>query len=811
MPQRCLNVPNLLTASMRQFVFLVCLVTALLASGLTAVAQEDTANRQLELWPTQLESLEKALRQPDISDTGLAEIKTSLEGIRKETLSLRGQLQPSLSRIEEQYKLLGKKPEGGKEELGEITTKRNTLEKRLETLQALITRLDVNAVRASQLSDSAAELQRQQFTKRVLTSSKSVLNPRLWLDGIIQFKTLWVRVSRAVKVWLEQFKLNLNLNTFLIIAAAAGIALFIAFSFRRLLGLFLGPNIENENPSQLEKLWLATRAPLVNCISGLLAFLAIYVALEQAGFMSLRMERLVQELTSVTILYVLVRSLTWGILAPTRPAWRLPVISDETASTLKWHIDLLALLMSIDILFKFVAASLFMPVQFAQAQIADFSIITVIIMSMLLMRLSPDEEADLQPIAASTVGDFSWASKMRNFIWLLIVFIAMSLIFGFLALGHFLSEQLVRTSTLIVLIYLLHCLVDEILTTGLKPGWVLGDFFRRNLGFSTSALSRFALFGSTIFDFILVFIGLPLIVSNWALTWVDLESWMSKLFFGFQVGNLTISLSVILLAIGAFIAGLVITRLFTKWLDNRVLARTRLNSGVKDSIKTATGYSGFILTCLFAISFTGLDFSKVAIVAGALSVGIGFGLQSVVNNFVSGLILLVERPIKVGDWIVVAGGEGIVRNIKVRSTEIETFDRATVIVPNSSLISESVQNWTHSNTIGRLKIMVGVSYDSDPRQVEEIIRQCAVDNQYILTAPKPWVHFKDFGASSLDFELRAYLRDVDMVSRAGSELRFAIFEKLKEANIEIPFPQRDIHIRDSAGLKDILVSEKGDD
>ena len=198
---------------------------------------------------------------------------------------------------------------------------------------------------------------------------------------------------------------------------------------------------------------------------------------------------------------------------------------------------------------------------------------------------------------------------------------------------------------------------------------------------------------------------------------------------------------------------------------------------------------------MISFAHVGLDLSNLAIVAGALSLGIGFGLQSIVSNFVSGIILLAERPIKAGDWISVGGSEGTVKKISVRSTEIETFDRATVIMPNADFISGSVKNFMYGNTIGRFILNIGVGYDSDPNQVKEILLECAKNHPLVLAYPESYVVFSDFGASSLDFELRGYLADCGNGLSVRSDLRFALFQRLKEEGIEIPFPQQDVYVK----------------
>jgi len=244
----------------------------------------------------------------------------------------------------------------------------------------------------------------------------------------------------------------------------------------------------------------------------------------------------------------------------------------------------------------------------------------------------------------------------------------------------------------------------------------------------------------------------------------------------------------ILTAIAVFVIGLVATQAFQRWLDTRFLPTTRLDSGLRNSIRTIVGHLGWILAAVFAFGYAGLDLSSIAIVAGALSVGIGLGLQGIVNNFVSGLILLAERPIRAGDWIVVGAEEGIVKRINVRATEIETFDRATVIVPNSSLITGPVKNMVLHDRSGRAVVKVGVSKDSDPAVVRDILRQIAKDHPLVLSFPEPWVQFTDFDAKALHFELGCYVSDNGKAGTVRSDLRFRCFEEFARHNIQLPAP-----------------------
>ena len=268
---------------------------------------------------------------------------------------------------------------------------------------------------------------------------------------------------------------------------------------------------------------------------------------------------------------------------------------------------------------------------------------------------------------------------------------------------------------------------------------------------------------------------------------------------GFQVAGLTIVPTQLLWAILVFAVFLTLTgwlkgRLNTKWL-----VKTRMEPSAREALVTTFGYVGVAIAIMVALSIAGINFASLAIIAGALSVGVGFGLQNIVNNFVSGIIMLVERPVRTGDWIVVGDTEGYVQRISIRTTIIRTFDRADVIVPNSDLISGQVTNWTLGNTWGRLRISIGVAYGSDVETVIETLLEVANNNADVIKGnpqlPDPCALFLDFGDSSLDFELRVIIRDVNQRRRVTSDINRAINAAFNKQGIEIPFPQRDVNFR----------------
>ena len=289
-----------------------------------------------------------------------------------------------------------------------------------------------------------------------------------------------------------------------------------------------------------------------------------------------------------------------------------------------------------------------------------------------------------------------------------------------------------------------------------------------------------------------------IVLSSWDQSGAIIEHSRNYLVNGFQIGEFRIVPSKILLSILIFAIILISTSWIKRQLDTNWLPKTSIDRGGREAMVTITGYVMFVIAALVALSVAGFDFSNITIIAGALSVGIGFGLQNIVNNFVSGLILLFERPVRKGDWIQVGTTEGYVKDIQIRSTRILTFDRSDVIVPNSELISNQVTNYMLGDIRGRAIVKVGVAYGSDTEKVRYILIQVAEENELVVkdgTSPKPLVLFRGFGDSSLDFELRVHLFDVDRRLSTISNLNFAIDKAFREEGIEIPFPQRDVHVR----------------
>jgi small-conductance mechanosensitive channel len=271
-----------------------------------------------------------------------------------------------------------------------------------------------------------------------------------------------------------------------------------------------------------------------------------------------------------------------------------------------------------------------------------------------------------------------------------------------------------------------------------------------------------------------------------------------------NIGTSEFSLWGIILFILAITFLFLITSWLKKMLIEKILSRYQIDIGVRQSIGSIFKYFTVTIGLFVIIQSTGLDLSALGLLFGALGVGIGFGLQNITNNFISGMIILFSRPIKVGDRVEVGNTLGDVMNISSRATTISTNDNITIIVPNSEFISNTVINWSHNDRNIRYRIPVGVAYKEDPAIIKKLLLEVAAEHMGVLKIPPPSVLFDEYGESSLNFYLLVWTTDyINKPSILKSDLYFAIFEKFKKHDIEIPFPQRDLHLK--SGLEPVLT------
>jgi len=259
---------------------------------------------------------------------------------------------------------------------------------------------------------------------------------------------------------------------------------------------------------------------------------------------------------------------------------------------------------------------------------------------------------------------------------------------------------------------------------------------------------------------------------------------------------LGLSISALIRLVVLLVAAFWFSSVAKRFLFNRFLSRSGMDRSLQYAIAQVVGYVVLGIGCLVVLQNAGIDLSTLAVFAGALGVGLGFGLQNVASNFISGLVILGERPIKIGDRVEVGDTAGTVHKIRARSTTVITNDNIAVIVPNSHFIEETVINWSHHDPKVRFRVPIGVAYGSDVEKVRELLLEVAQEHPQALKEPAPSVFFESFGDSALNFQLIVWSKEMSWrPSRFRSDLNFAIERKLREARIEIPFPQRDVHVR----------------
>ncbi len=378
----------------------------------------------------------------------------------------------------------------------------------------------------------------------------------------------------------------------------------------------------------------------------------------------------------------------------------------------------------------------------------------------------------------------SWPEVLGLALVILAILGSLLAAFGYLYAGPYLLVATGKSLALLVLLYLLNGILHELYGLALDVD---------------ENTARTALV-PTLLGLAVALAALPVFSLIWGTRIADLTEIWARVREGFTFGDVHIAPETVLAFAIVFIALFLATRVVQATLRNNVLPKTKIDSGGQVAIVSGVGYVGLFLAALLATTAAGINLSSVAVVVGALFIGIGFGLQNIALNFVSGIILLIERPVSEGDWIEVGEHVGIVKKISVRSTLIQTFDRTDVIVPNDHFISGSVINWTRRDNVGRIKVQVGVAYGTDTRRVARILYEIASEHPVVTKDPEPGVDFVGFGADSLDFRIRAVLSDVNQSLSVMSELNHRIAERFAEEGIEIPFAQRDIWLRNPETL-----------
>jgi small-conductance mechanosensitive channel len=595
------------------------------------------------------------------------------------------------------------------------------------------------------------------------------------------------------------------------------LALLVGLPLRRWLLATFGPDPAIDRPSSTRRYQAAMAVTLANAVSPALVILALQAVRPVSPIIAGDLEVIVGVLLRVALDVVPLVGLAYAVVAPHLPAWRLSALSDDAAARVfraisAYAVVLLVMAPTLVAISPMYAHGRFFELAGPRAELGALGgLVAVILFGLAMLNLVRRRNWRYRPEGATEETEEDLGGALAHTAMLLVaagVIASMVLCgIGYVNLGVFVVSSMTRTVVLLGYVFGLRVLLHQGLGVATSSENALGRWLRHRLVLDDGGAARLVFWVMLTVDMIGATLLVATIAIMWGLPGAVLDQATDLAINGVDVGGFNLSLVNIALAVGVFVALLTAVRIFQRFLADRVLVQTRLELGVRDALATGVSYVGYVLAALITFAVLGLDVSNVALIFGALSVGIGFGLQHVVSNFVSGLILLIQRPIKTGDWIVVGDQQGYVRRISVISTEIQTFDAAAVIIPNSTMLSSQVVNWHLHNKLGRVIVRVGVAYDADPEQVRKVLLACAEQNSDLLKRPAPQVIFQAFGESSLDFELRFFLREIDELLRVSSDLRFAIKKAFAEAGIEIPYPQRDLHIRGAGPLAKLAPAE----
>ncbi len=743
-----------------------------------AAAQTGSAEREIDFaaWEETAERAEEALEADRASDSALESLRADLATWRERFETARTVNETAIATVRAQLDALGPPPEEGETEPTEIAEQRTTLNKRLAELQAPVRAAEVAWSRADGLIHAIDTRLRERQTDALLELGPSPLNPGNWpaaADALLNGgQTLTAEARTAWNSDIVRREAREKLPVVLGLLAVA--ALLLGRSRRWLEQLTRQVQTRARGPQDYLLGFVVSLGQVVLPVGGMIA---LVTAASMSGLAGPRGTLLLQTFPAAMAAFAVAR---WA-------GGRVFPIDDAPPPPL--HLDAQRRLqgrITATLLGAIVALYLVLREFGDAAGWAPATLNTVLFPLILVAGIGLFRIGQLMLLHAQALEEVDEAHVFRRRIVRVVARAALVLaVIGPLlaAVGYFNAGYAIVFPMIYSLQTLAALLILQRVATEL---YVL---LTRNRDGARDALPP------VLAGFALIVLSLPVFALIWGARVTDLTELWARFRGGFSIGETRLSPADLLTFVIVFAAGYVITRLAQGTLRSTVLPKTRMEQGAQTAIVSGLGYVGIFLAAIIAITSAGIDLSSLAIVAGALSVGIGFGLQNIVSNFVSGIILLIERPVAEGDWIEVGPHMGHVRSISVRSTRIETFDRQDVIVPNADLISNSVINWTRGNLVGRAIIPVGVAYGTDTRKVARILQEIAEEQPVVLLNPRPYVYFKGFGASSLDFEVRAVLRDVTQILDVHTEVNHQIAERFAAEGIEIPFPQQDIWLR----------------
>ncbi len=727
-----------------------------------------------------LKQIKSSLENQGLTDLNLKDLRQQIDPVTRALADVIERLTPRLGEIKDRLDQLGPKPaEDAPPESPAVTAERATQQKFYNETDEVLKRARLLTVEADQTCANITSRRRALFTRSLFEQATSIANPTIWGAVWQEAPADIATIKEEFRQWLDGVNERLDGKRLTFLWGVVGLTVLAYFALAWFARRVLDRNPSVADLGRSRKILGAWWIALVITVPAAALVFLIGFAFQYFDLADDRLQPLLRACGGAIFRTAAAAGIARGLFAPTRPNWRLPRLGDRVARGIVRAAIGLALVVSATRLFEAIDEIAHVSLPVAVAMHGLTALLGAIMVSVELWRFGDAVDAE-NCLGPKVGGGRDWFDLLRAGAWLVSRVVLVSVFIGYAAFGSFLLTQLFWAGAVGCVLYMLAVLVEEATVAGFTPNSRIGSRLITRIGIPRNSLELLGVLISGAIKLALFAVAALLVLAPWGLQSSDVTiDFRTALLLGFKVGDTTISPVDILLAAGIFALALAALHAALRWADTKLLPKINVDVGLRSSIRTSFAYVGFIISVGLPLGYLGLNFEKLALVAGALSVGIGFGLQSIVNNFVSGLILLWERTVRVGDWIVVGADQGFVRRINVRATEIETFDRSQVIIPNASLIAGVVTNLVRNDRTGRIVIPLTVVASADPEKVREVIVAVAKANSNVLTMPPPQVLFTGMSASALNFELRAFVGDVETLFRVKSDLHFAIFKRFK--------------------------------
>lgn len=750
----------------------------------------------------ELIAIEEALKTGNFEPRTISRYVSYLASTASEMQENRKQLDSDLKNINRRIESLGEMPKDGEEELPVIAEKRKEYNDELVFQKGKIAEADLLINKAEELTMMISNLRKQALIGNLLYYQDPIIYPKNLLKATGEFVNFGFDIlSSPVKWYADLLPENRDVvhsNVFLfflMVAIALAVGIFLRVMIIK--HLVYRKKLAGITP-YFTKIMVAFFAA---CAYGIIPAVLLggflvwfkHTPILNSGFCGL----VVTSLLYYALYVFLANAAIRVVFAPYNPRRRLISMDSAKAKMMTHTFYMSFFMIGAAAMLKHIAEQ----ANYSIELIYFLSVISVIVKTFCIVWIikryfwekafaEVENSANEETQDSADTGT-SYALRVILFSMVSAVIIIGIALFGYPRLSLFIVNRFMISVLLVVILLMVRKAVFELI----RRLFLLGFWFKK-LRLRRQMLTKIDFWLNVTLDPIFSILGLLVILTLWGVSTDILLHSVKKLFFGFKIGDVEISLVLVMLAIAVFFVSIAVFRILRRKFVENILSHVDIDDGIKHSLASGFGFVGFVISIMLAMVVMGADLSNLALVAGALSVGIGLGLQNIVNNFVSGIILLFERPIKVGDWVIINGEEGTVKQINIRSTEIETFNRASVIVPNATVLSNSLINLTHGNNWMRFSVKVGVAYGTDVEKVKQILLECATKNRRVMKKPEPYVLFQDFGSSSLDFEVRGYSNNIWDGWLIPSELRFEINRRFIEEGIEIPFNQIVVHNAD---------------